>query len=44
MNFAFTKRTIILSLFKTDILDFTMYISTILTCPLKSHIIGLHDV
>ena len=28
------KKTVILSLFKTDTLNFTMYISTILTCPL----------
>ena len=38
--FAFTKNPIILSLFKIDTLNFTMYISTILTCPLKSY--GLH--
>ena len=29
------KKTVILSLFKTDTLNFTMYILTILTCPLK---------
>ena len=29
------KKPIILSLFKIDTLNFTMYISTILTCPLK---------
>ena len=40
--FAFTKKPINLSLFKTDTLNFTMYISTILTCPLKLYVIGLH--
>ena len=29
------KKPIILSLFKIDTLNFTMYILTILTCPLK---------
>ena len=36
------KKTIILSLFKTDILNFTMYILMILTSPLKIYVIGLH--
>ena len=40
--FAFTKNPINLSLFKTDTLNFTMYISTILTCPLRLYVIGLH--
>ena len=39
-----TKKSIILSLFKIDTLNFTMYISTILTCPLKSYVIGLHNL
>ena len=39
------KKPIILSLFKIDTLNFTMYISTILTCPLKSYILdGLHSL
>ena len=42
--FAFTKNPIILRLFKTDTLNFTMYISTILTYPLKSYRIGLHNL
>ena len=29
------KKAVILSLFKTDTLNFTMYILTILTCPFK---------
>ena len=35
------KRNIILNLFKTDTLNFTMYIFTILTCPLKTYVIRL---
>ena len=35
MCFIITKKNIILSLFKTDTLNFTIYILTILTCPLK---------
>ena len=38
------KKSIILSLFKIDTLNFTMYILTILTCPLKTYVIGLHDL
>ena len=38
------KNPIILRLFKTDTLNFTMYISTILTCPLKSCVIELHNL
>ena len=38
------KKPIILSLFKIDTLNFTMYISTILTCPLKTYVIKLHDL
>ena len=38
------KKTIILSLFKIDTLNFTMYILTNLTCPLKIHITGLHNL
>ena len=34
--FVFTKKNIILSLFKVDTLNFTMYILTILACPLKN--------
>ena len=33
--FAFTKNPIILSLFKIDTINFTMYTSPILTCPLN---------
>ena len=36
------KKTIILSLFKIDTLNFAMYILTILTCPLKTYVIRLH--
>ena len=36
IHFAFTKSSIILSLFQIDTLNFTMYISAILTCTLKS--------
>ena len=42
--FIFTKNPIILSLFKIDSLNFTIYILTILTCPLKIYIIGLHNL
>ena len=38
------KKTIILSLFKIDTLNFTMYILTILTCPLKTYVIRLHNL
>ena len=38
------KKNIILSLFKIDKLNFTTYISTILTCFLKVYIIGLHSL
>ena len=38
------KKTIILSLFKIDTLNFTMYILTILTSPLKIYVIGLHNL
>ena len=38
------KKTIILSLFKIDTFNFTMYILTILTCPLKIYVIGLHNL
>ena len=31
----YKKNPIILGLFKIDTLNFTMYLSTILTCPLK---------
>ena len=34
--FVFAKKPIILSLFKIYTLNFTMYILTILTCPLKN--------
>ena len=34
----------ILSLFKIDALNFTMYILTILTSPLKIYVIGLHNL
>ena len=42
--FVFTKKNIILSLFKIDTLNFTMYILTILTCPLKTYVIRLHNL
>ena len=38
------KKTIILSLFKIDTLNFTMYILTILTSLLKIYVIGLHNL
>ena len=38
------QKTIILSLFKIDTLIFTMYILTILTCPLKPYVIRLHNL
>ena len=34
----------ILSLFKFDTLNFTMYVLTILTCPLKTYVSGLHNL
>ena len=42
--FVFTKKNIILSLFQIDTLNFTLYILTILTCPLETYIIGLHNL
>ena len=42
--FVFTKKPIILSLFKIDTLNFTMYILTILTSPLKIYVTGLHHI
>ena len=36
--FIFTKKPIILSLFKIDVLNFTMYILANLTCPLKAYV------
>ena len=36
------KNTIIVSLFKTDTLNFNVYILAILICPLKLYVIGLH--
>ena len=44
IHFVFTKNPIILSLFKTDTRNVTMYILTILTCPLKTYVIGLHNL
>ena len=41
--FCIYKKAIILSLFKIDTLNFTMYILTILTCTLKTYVIRLHD-
>ena len=38
------KKPIILSLFEIDTLNFTMYILTILTSPLKIYVIGLHNL
>ena len=40
----YLQKTIILSLFKIDTLNFTMYILTILTCPLKTHVVRLHNL
>ena len=38
------KKPIILRLFKIDTLNFTVYILTILTCPLKTHVIRLYNL
>ena len=38
------KKPIILTLFKIDPLNFTIYILTILTCPLKACVIRLHTI
>ena len=38
------QKNIILSLFEIDTLNFTMYILTILTCPLKTYVIRLHNL
>ena len=38
------KKPIILSLFQTVTLNFTMYILTILTCLLKTYIVRLHNL
>ena len=38
------RKTIILSVFKIDTLNFTMYILTVLTCSLKIYVIRLHDL
>ena len=38
------KKTIILILFKIDTLKFTVYIVTILTCPLKTYVVRLHNL
>ena len=38
------KKPIILSLFKIYTLNFTMYILTILTCPLKTYVIRLRNL
>ena len=40
----YKKSNIILSLSKIDTLNFTMYILTILTCPLKIYVTGLHNL
>ena len=41
--FEFAKKNIILSLFKFDTLNFAMYVLTILTCPLKTYVVVLHN-
>ena len=41
--FIFTKNLIILSLFKIDTLNFTMYILANLTCPLQTYV-RLHNL
>ena len=38
------KKPIVLSLFKIDTLNFSMYILKILTCPLKVYVVRLHNV
>ena len=38
------KKPIILSLVKIDTLNITIYILTVLTCSLKTYIIGLHNL
>ena len=38
------KKPIILSLFKIDTINFTMYILKILTCPLKIYVTGLYNL
>ena len=38
------KKSIILSLFKIDTLNFPMYILTILTGPLKTYVVRLHNL
>ena len=38
------EKTINLSLFKIDTLNLTMYILTILTFPLKTYVIQLHNL
>ena len=38
------KKPIILSLFKIDTLNFTMHILRILTCPLKTYVVRLHNL
>ena len=38
------KKPIILSLFEINTLNFTMYILTILTYPLKAYVIGLYNL
>ena len=38
------KTLIILSFFNIDTLSFIMYIITNLTCPLKTHVIKLHNI
>ena len=38
------NKTIILSLFNFDTLNFTMYILTMSTCALKIYVIGLHNL
>ena len=37
------KKPIILSLFKIDALNFIICILTILTCPLKTYLVRLHN-
>ena len=38
------KKIIVLSLFKIDTLNFTMYILTIWTCTLKTYVIRSHNL
>ena len=38
------KKSMTLKMFKIDTLNFTMYVLTILTCPLKTYVVRLHNL